>query len=201
MENLDFENFFGSSVAIHDEKAVSCAYREQPKGQNYTSMESTMGEKIFTLSLSFFVSREPPKNHIFLYKVHQIFIWKLITIILGACYEYDIDEDEYDTTTGEPGGFLWQWTHDQSIKYFHDSRKEKFKYPNFNHDWRNLGFMGHNFLYNGDGIVFSAPLALSTPFSTERDALDGSESGTLILKKEDGKKFYNLYCVILLMEF
>ena len=35
MENLDFENFFGSSVAIHDEKAVSCAYREQPKGKSY----------------------------------------------------------------------------------------------------------------------------------------------------------------------
>ena len=55
MENLEFENFFGSSVAIHEEKAVSCAYREQPKDEPYKSTESTMGEKIFTLFLSFFV--------------------------------------------------------------------------------------------------------------------------------------------------
>ena len=47
MENLDFENFFGSSVAIHDGKAVSCAYREQPKYKSYESMRSTMGENIF----------------------------------------------------------------------------------------------------------------------------------------------------------
>jgi hypothetical protein len=53
MENLDFENFFGSSVVIHDEKAVSCAYREQPKGQRYEKVESTMGKNIFTLSFSF----------------------------------------------------------------------------------------------------------------------------------------------------
>ena len=52
MENLDFENFFGSSVAIHDEKAVSCAYREQPKGQRYEKLESTMGKNIFTLCSS-----------------------------------------------------------------------------------------------------------------------------------------------------
>ena len=52
MENLDFENFFGSSIAIHDEKAVSCAYREQPKGQRYEKVESTMGKNIFTLSSS-----------------------------------------------------------------------------------------------------------------------------------------------------
>ena len=44
MENLDFENFFGSSVAMHEKKAVSCAYREQPKGQSYVNEESTMGE-------------------------------------------------------------------------------------------------------------------------------------------------------------
>ena len=44
MENLDFKNFFGSSVAIHEKKAVSCAYREQPKGKSYVNMESTMGE-------------------------------------------------------------------------------------------------------------------------------------------------------------
>ena len=51
MENLDFENFFGSSVAIHDEKAVSCAYREQPKRKSYKSTESSMGKNIFYLSL------------------------------------------------------------------------------------------------------------------------------------------------------
>ena len=44
MENLDFENFFGSSVAIHKKKTVSCAYREQPKGKSYEKTESTMGE-------------------------------------------------------------------------------------------------------------------------------------------------------------
>ena len=119
------------------------------------------------------------KSH-FLCEVHQIFIWNLITIILGACYEYYIDEDKYDTTTG---GFLWQWTHDQSIKYFHDSKKENFKYPNSNQDWKKLGFMGHNFLYNEDGIVFSAPLALS------QESEGGSESGTIILKTETGKRF------------
>ena len=47
MENLDFENFFGSSVAIHDEKAVSCAYREQPKGKSYVKVQSNMGEIFF----------------------------------------------------------------------------------------------------------------------------------------------------------
>ena len=44
MENLGFENFFGSSVAIHKNRTVSCAYREQPKGKSYVNMESTMGE-------------------------------------------------------------------------------------------------------------------------------------------------------------
>ena len=44
MENLDFKNFFGSSVAIHEKKAVSCAYREQPNDENYVGVESTMGE-------------------------------------------------------------------------------------------------------------------------------------------------------------
>ena len=44
MENLNFENFFGSSVAIHKKRAVSCAYREQPKGKSYVNLESTMGE-------------------------------------------------------------------------------------------------------------------------------------------------------------
>ena len=65
-----------------------------------------------------------------------------------------------------------------------------------NGKWTKLGLMGHNFLYNGDGIVFSTPLALSTGA-----AKYGSESGTLILKKEDGKKFYNSHCVFLLTGF
>ena len=45
MENLDFENFFGfgSSVAIHESKAVSCAYREMPKAETYQKLESNMG--------------------------------------------------------------------------------------------------------------------------------------------------------------
>ena len=47
MENLDFENFFGSSVAIHKKKAVSCAYRELPKGKSYVNVQSTMGEIFF----------------------------------------------------------------------------------------------------------------------------------------------------------
>ena len=54
MENLNFENFFGSSVAIHDSKAVSCAYREMPKDENFTGMESNMGENIYIFFLSFF---------------------------------------------------------------------------------------------------------------------------------------------------
>jgi hypothetical protein len=47
MENLDFENFFGSSVAIHKKRAVSCAYREQPKGKSYVDVQSNMGEIFF----------------------------------------------------------------------------------------------------------------------------------------------------------
>ena len=122
----------------------------------------------------------------------------LFTIILGACYQYDIEEEQYEASEG----FLWKWKTDRSISFFDGSNRKSFNEPDEDKSkWTKLGFMGHNFLYNGDGIVFSAPLALSTPFSTERDALDGSESGTLILKKEDGKKFYNLYCVILLTEF
>ena len=53
MENLNFENFFGSSVAIHKKRAVSCAYREQPKGKSYVNGESTMGENCF-IFLCFF---------------------------------------------------------------------------------------------------------------------------------------------------
>ena len=53
MENLDFENFFGSSVAIHKKRAVSCAYREQPKNKSYVDVQSTMGENcLFFLSFS-----------------------------------------------------------------------------------------------------------------------------------------------------
>ena len=51
-----------------------------------------------------------------------------------------------------------------------------------NGKWKMLGLMGHNFLYNGDGIVFSTPLASSRHYGHE------SESGTLILKEEEGKK-------------
>ena len=53
MVNLDFENFFGSSVAIHKKKAVSCAYREQPKGKPYVDVQSTMGKNCF-IFLCFF---------------------------------------------------------------------------------------------------------------------------------------------------
>ena len=108
-------------------------------------------------------------------------------IILGACYEYDTAEDKYDTTAG----FLWRWTDDQSIRYFNDSRKEKFVYGDYNdynyksnQPWKNLGFMGHNFLYNEDGFVFSLPLALS-----QESDKDGSESGTIIQKTKTGKRF------------
>ena len=54
MENLNFENFFGSSVAIHDSKAVSCAYREMPKDEKFTKSESTTGENIY-IFFSFFL--------------------------------------------------------------------------------------------------------------------------------------------------
>ena len=101
-------------------------------------------------------------------------------VIIGACYQYDTDEDEYDNTAG----FLWKWTKDQAIKYFRDSKKEKFVYGDSNGIWKNLGFMGHNFLYNDDGIVFSLPLALS-----KESEEGGSESGTIILKTDTGKRF------------
>ena len=104
-------------------------------------------------------------------------------IIIGACYQYDTDEDEYDNTAG----FLWKWTKDQAIKYFRDSKKEKFVYGDSNGLWKNLGFMGHNFLYNDDGIVFSLPLALS-----KESEEGGSESGTIILKTDTGKRFLQI---------
>ena len=104
-------------------------------------------------------------------------------IIIGACYQYDTDEDKYDNTEG----FLWKWTKDQAIKYFRDSKKEKFDYEDSNGLWKNLGFMGHNFLYNDDGIVFSLPLALS-----QESEEGGSESGTIILKTETGKRFLQI---------
>ena len=104
----------------------------------------------------------------------------LFTIILGACYQYDIEGEQYEASEG----FLWKWKTDRSISYIDGSTKKSFFEDKSK--WTKLGFMGHNFLYNGDGIVFGTPLALSTGA-----AKYGSESGTLILKKEDGKKFYN----------
>jgi hypothetical protein len=107
-------------------------------------------------------------------------------IILGSCYQYDTYEDKYDNTAG----FLWKWTKDQAIKYFRDSKKEKFVYGDSNGIWKNLGFMGHNFLYNNDGIVFSLPLALSQSDKNKNISIEGgSESGTIILKTETGKRF------------
>ena len=112
----------------------------------------------------------------------------LFTIILGACYQYDIEGEQYEASEG----FLWKWKTDRSIIYFDGSTNKSFNddMDSANGKWTKLGLMGHNFLYNGDGIVFSTPLALSTRRDGTANS-DGSESGTLILKKEDGKKFYN----------
>ena len=104
----------------------------------------------------------------------------LFTLISGACYQYDIEGEQYEASEG----FLWKWASDRSIRFFDGSTKKSF--DDDKSKWTKLGFMGHNFLYNGDGIVFSTPLALST--NNDGTASDGSESGTLILKKEDGKK-------------
>ena len=104
----------------------------------------------------------------------------LFTIILGACYQYDIEGEQYE----ESEGFLWKWETDRSIRYFDGSTKKSFF--DDKSKWKKLGFMGHNFLYNDDGIVFSTPMALSAArYGTGNY---GSESGTLILKEEDGKK-------------
>ena len=100
----------------------------------------------------------------------------LFTIILGACYQYDIEGEQYEASEG----FLWKWETDRSIRYFDGSTKKSFF--DDKSKWNKLGFMGHNFLYNDDGIVFSTPMALSASSRYE-----GSESGTLILKEEDGK--------------
>ena len=121
----------------------------------------------------------------------------LFGIILGACYQYDIEGEQYEASEG----FLWNWKTDRSIIYFDGSTNKSFNddMDSANGKWSKLGLMGHNFLYNGDGIVFSTPMALST--NSVRKPSDGSESGTLILKKEDGKKFYNSHCVFLLTGF
>ena len=106
----------------------------------------------------------------------------LFTIILGACYQYDIEEEQYEASEG----FLWKWNTDRSISYIDGSDKKKYDYENYDPEkskWEKLGFMGHNFLYNDDGIVFSVPLALSQRSDS------GSESGTIILKTETGKRF------------
>ena len=120
----------------------------------------------------------------------------LFTIILGACYQYDIEGEQYEASEG----FLWRWKTDRSISFFNGSNRKSFNEPDEDKSkWTKLGCMGHNFLYNGDGIVFSTPLALST--NRDGTASDGSESGTLILKKEDGKKLYNSCCAFLLKGF
>ena len=105
----------------------------------------------------------------------------LFTIILGACYQYDIEGEQYEASEG----FLWKWKTDRSISYIDGSTKKSFFEDKSK--WTKLGFMGHNFLYNGDGIVFSTPLASS------RHGGYGhySESGTLILKEEEGKKKFH----------
>ena len=104
----------------------------------------------------------------------------LFTMILGACYQYDIEEEQYEASEG----FLWKWKTDSSIRFFNGSTKNDF-YDDKS-KWNKLGLMGHNFLYNNDGIVFSTPMALSS--GRYGTVFDGSESGTLILKEEDGKK-------------
>ena len=104
-------------------------------------------------------------------------------MILGACYQYDIEEEQYEASEG----FLWNWETDRSISFFNGSNRKSFNEPDKDKSkWEKLGFMGHNFLYNNDGIVFSTPMALSS--GRYGTVFDGSESGTLILKEEDGKK-------------
>ena len=104
----------------------------------------------------------------------------LCTIFLGACYQYNIEDEQYEASEG----FMWKWKTDRFIKFFDGSTKKDFYVDKSK--WIKLGFMGHNFLYNDEGIVFSTPLALST--NLDGTGSDGSESGTLILKEEDGKK-------------
>ena len=55
--------------------------------------------------------------------------------------------------------------------------------------------MGPNFLYNDDGIVFNTPLALSNLSDS------GSESGTIILKKEKGKNFLQFLNFLIMFVF
>ena len=108
----------------------------------------------------------------------------LFTIILGACYQYDIEGEQYEASEG----FLWKWKTDRSIRYFDGSTKKSFF--DDKSKWNKLGFMGHNFLYNNDGIVFSLPLALSQSDKNKNISIEGgSESGTIILKTETGKRF------------
>ena len=106
----------------------------------------------------------------------------LFTIILGACYQYDIEEEQYEASEG----FLWKWNTDRSISYIDGSTKKSFFEDKSK--WTKLGFMGHNFLYNKDGIVFSTPLASSRHGGYGHYE---SESGTLILKEEEGKKKFH----------
>ena len=99
MENLEFENFFGSSVVIHDEKAVSCAYREQPKGQPYQKEESTMGKNIFTLSSSFIFAC----NSVFLCEKRELKKWYFDTkIVLTYCekkiLKFETEGQEFEIT-------------------------------------------------------------------------------------------------------
>ena len=105
----------------------------------------------------------------------------------GVCYSHDMTKDTYNTNTNTDN-FQWDWTsskvkfYKNGIKYTQrslqptKSRTRPRSRPR-NQVWEVTGYMGANFLFNEDGVVFSTPLARSFQIAY------GGESGTIILKK------------------
>ena len=89
----------------------------------------------------------------------------------GVCYSYDMTRNTYTTNTNKDN-FQWDWT-SSKVK---GSRK-----------WDIIGFMGSNMLFNDDGVVFSTPFARTHRFGY------GSESGTIVLKKDKVDEFIIQY--------
>ena len=84
--------------------------------------------------------------------------------------------------TNSTDNFQWDWT-SSKVKYYDGKNKQIFQGAGRSRKWETLGFMGSNLLFNDDGVVFSTPLARSYSLGY------GSESGTIILKKEGPNEF------------
>ena len=107
-----------------------------------------------------------------------LYLTTFFLYFLGVCYSYDTDSKRYINNFN----FQWDWT-SSKVKYYDGRNKKTFQGAGESRRWEAINFMGANFLFNEDGVVFGTPLARSYPIWW------GGESGTIILKKERSDEF------------